>query len=83
MLKAATVLVAALALAAGCGEQGSKVGEQSVYDRIAAMTSCTRLQAEFETAMTNVERYKPGDPRRDIPLAYAKAVVDRQKQIGC
>lgn len=80
------VLAAALAAAIvlpGCGGSDQKPGNQAVYDRISATSDCAKLQTEFDTAMSNHDRYAAGDERRKVPLAYAKAAQDRIEKLGC
>ena len=79
----AAVAAAAVALAGCGGGKSDRPGEPSVYERIDAMAACGELQHEFEIAMANVDRYPAGDERREIPLSYANAVVERQKEVYC
>jgi hypothetical protein len=82
------LLIAAVLAAgvfAGCGDTATaeRPGKPAVYERIAAMKSCAKLQREFDIAMDNVERYPGGSPKRDVPMAYADAVMERMDEVGC
>lgn len=74
-------------LAASCGgsddSPSERPGNAAVYERIEAMTDCAELQAEFDTAMENVERHPAGASEREAPLAYATATEDRRSELGC
>ena len=79
----AALLIVPLLLAACATDEKPRVGNQAVYDRIDALTTCDELQTEFDTAMDNVERRQPGDPLRDVSLAYATYADARMRAGGC
>lgn len=79
-MRRAVVLV--LVLAVGCSTS-EQVGSTDVHSSIDAETDCLVLQESFDRAMENVERYEPGDPRRDAPLSYAEHIVSQQEALGC
>lgn len=60
-----------------------RIGNTRVYDRIDAMTDCTLLQQEFDTAYTNFEARTFFDPLRKISLAYLNYTDDHMRAIGC
>lgn len=64
-------------------EPDDRPGNPDVYERIETSTDCVALQAEFDTAMDNVERYEAGSPEREVPMAYAEAANDRIEELGC
>lgn len=61
----------------------TRIGNPDVYAKIEAMTDCAELQREFDVAMDNAERRRPGDQLRDVSMAYAKAADTRLEKLGC
>jgi hypothetical protein len=57
-------------------------GNAEVYDRIFALTDCSALQKEFDTANANAQR-DAGTPNFKQDEGYMKAVDTRMKDIGC
>lgn len=86
-------------VAAGCGDdalntEGSKhdepvfenertIGNPAVYERIAGMTSCTALQAEFDIAGDNTDRIQDEGGDASIPRSYMDAAHNRMREVGC
>lgn len=89
MKKPITVLLLVLVLAACSSDDDNgssnsdRPGSPDVYARIEAMTDCGELQAEFDTAMDNVERYEAGSSQREVPMAYAEAAQERIEDLDC
>jgi len=63
---------------ASSGYQAEYGGEASVYSRIAASTSCSQLQTDFDNAANNFDR----DGGR-WSIGYMEAAEDRKQAIGC
>lgn len=78
---AALLLVAAAAC--GGGSESSDPGDPAVYADIEATTDCGELQTGFDRNMSDVERREPGDPLRDVTMAYAEAYDAQMKEAGC
>jgi hypothetical protein len=58
-------------------------GSQAVYQRIAADTDCTALQAEFDQAYADHEAAAAGSDGRTWTTAYMSAANDRMTTLGC
>lgn len=94
MLKLLALAAVTLTLAA-CGGSGSsspappappaQPGDPAVYTEIAAMTSCTDLQAAFDRAYANWQReHDAGNiTLEEITTAYMKAAQARRDALGC
>lgn len=82
-MKALPVAMLAGVVLAGCG-RSAKPGNQAVYGRIASMTNCAALQAQFNTASANHDR----ELHRNLDLAeidtsYMEAADARMEDLGC
>lgn len=65
--------------------KAARIGEPSVYARIAAMKDCGKLQAQFDQAAANGEAARNRD-RLDlaqISTEYMSAVMERQNELKC
>ena len=58
-------------------------GQATVYSRIATMTGCTALQAEFDKAAANNDRAEPGTAEHKWTLGYMTAADDRMRDLDC
>lgn len=58
-------------------------GNPEVYRRIDALTDCTELQREFDTAAANNDRYDAGTFGHETTLAYMEAANRRMEEVGC
>lgn len=82
-----------VALLAGCGGSATTQsdtdyfeeygGSVAVYDRIAALTDCEELQAEFNQAAENNDLAEPGTTGHKVSLGYMTAAEDRRQELGC
>jgi hypothetical protein len=73
-------------LLTGCSgekEVPSSPGNPAAYQRIAALTSCSGLQKEFDVAMVSVDSREPGDALRAVSLTYATYADERMKSLDC
>jgi hypothetical protein len=58
-------------------------GDPAVYQRIASLTDCTMLQAEFDQAEENNGRVPAGSDQAEWTLAYMEAADARMQEVGC
>jgi hypothetical protein len=61
----------------------SQPGSQGVYQRIAGLTDCTAIQAEFDQAYADHEAAPAGSQGREWTVGYMSAAQDRMKALGC
>jgi hypothetical protein len=79
---AALVLLVTVAIG-GCGNKAAaKAGDPAVHQRIAALTDCKAIQAEFDTASANHDRAST-QVAREASTAYMATADDRMREIGC
>lgn len=58
-------------------------GSPAVYQRIAATSDCTALQAEFDQAYSDHEAAPNGSNGRKWTLGYMEAAQDRMSSLSC
>ena len=58
-------------------------GSQAVYERIASLSDCGKLQSEFDTASTNHDLSEPGSRQAIQSTGYMAAADDRMRAVGC
>lgn len=58
-------------------------GDPSVYAQIRSTTDCGELQATFDRAADNNDRYEGGEHLHRVTLSYMEAADDRMRSIGC
>jgi hypothetical protein len=87
------VALLAAALLAGCGSSGgssnsrteTRPGSAVVYQRIAALTDCAKLLAEFDRANAYHSReMNAGDvDMAKVSTSYMEAAEARMQELGC
>ena len=84
-MKRPALIALAVLLLTACGDSDSEepLGDPAVYTDINATTDCAALQEGFDRNMDDVDRREPGDPLRDVVMAYAEAYNDRLETVGC
>ena len=58
-------------------------GSSDVYERIAGLTECKLLHAEFDQALRHNRLARAGSPEHRISLGYMRAAGERMAAIGC
>jgi hypothetical protein len=67
----------------GATEEETKPGNAAVYERIAGLTDCAELQAEFDTASANNDAAEPGTDEHKATTAYMEAADARMQEVDC
>ena len=84
-LAVAAVGIIVVVTSAGGGVK-SRPGSPAVYSRIEGLTSCSELQAEFDTAAANYDSRGLKTCRTDLAAAdrsYMEAANERMRELGC
>jgi hypothetical protein len=58
-------------------------GSRAIYERIAAMTDCASLQAEYDAAAANNAVLDPSTDEYRWTSGYIAAAQDRMDELGC
>jgi hypothetical protein len=58
-------------------------GNPAIYERIASLSDCDELQAEFDIAADINDRAEPGTPAHRQSTGYMGATDARMQEVGC
>lgn len=80
-----TIAIAAALTLSACGGTATPIGNPEVHTRIAAMTDCDQLQAEFDLSATNgdIARGNGNLELAKATTAYMHTALNRQNELKC